>query len=327
MNLQLYLSTLELTSYLQQQGWINNNEMVQHVEKPGEGNMNMVLRIRTENRSFILKQANPFVQKYPTIPAPVERVAVEAKFYEFTATIPGIKHYMPALIGFDAEHHVLAVEDLGKSADFTFIYQKGKYLTNTQLNQAIDFLSIMHNTDFDSSEFPSNLALRQLNHEHLFVYPYLEDNGFDLDTVQAGLQTAAMRYKTDKVLKGKMKTLGEVYLASGRTLLHGDYYPGSWLKTSDTLKVIDPEFSFFGDCEYDLGVLMAHLKLAQAPEEQLEMVLAAYEKPSWFNSTLMNLFTGMEMMRRIIGLAQLPLDLTLAERTLLLEEAYHLIMD
>lgn len=289
--------------------------------------MNMVLRIRTKNRSFILKQANPFVQKYPTIPAPLERVAVEAKFYEFTATIPRIKHYMPALIGFDAEHHVLAVEDLGESADFTFSYQRGNYLTNAQLKQAVDFLSILHNTNFDSSAFPSNLALRQLNHEHLFVYPYLEDNGFNLDTVQEGLQTVAMHYKTDEFLKKKMQTLGEVYLASGRTLLHGDYYPGSWIKTNDTLKVIDPEFSFFGDCEYDLGVLIAHLKLAQAPAEQLEIVLATYQKPSWFNTTLLNLFTGMEIMRRIIGLAQLPLDLTLMERTLMLEEAYDLIMD
>lgn len=326
MNLHLDLSTLELTSYLHQQGWINNNEIVQHIEKPGEGNMNMVLRIKTENRSFILKQANPFVQKYPNIPAPQERVAVEAKFYTLIATLPSIKHYMPSLIGFDAEHHILAVEDLGESADFTFIYQKGKYLTNIQLNQAVDFLSIMHNTNFDSDELPSNLALRQLNHEHLFVYPYLEDNGFNLDTIQVDLQAVAMRYKKDEALKKKMKTLGKVYLSSGRTLLHGDYYPGSWLRTNDTLKVIDPEFCFFGDCEYDLGVLMAHLKMAQAPTEQLEMVVATYEKPSYFNPTLVDLFTGMEIMRRIIGLAQLPLDLTLAERTVILAEAYELIM-
>lgn len=70
MNLQLDISSSELADYLQQQHWISDQESVQHIEKPGEGNMNMVLRVKTEHRSFILKQANPFVQKYPNIPAP-----------------------------------------------------------------------------------------------------------------------------------------------------------------------------------------------------------------------------------------------------------------
>ena len=40
------------------------------------------LRVQTAERSFILKQSRPWVEKYPAIPAPEERVLVEAAFYE-----------------------------------------------------------------------------------------------------------------------------------------------------------------------------------------------------------------------------------------------------
>jgi 5-methylthioribose kinase len=38
-------------------------------------------------------------------------------------------------------------------------------------------------------------------------------------------------------------------------------------------------------------------------------------------------FEGMELIRRIIGLAQLPLHLNLEQREKLLEEGIHLLMD
>ena len=50
---------------------------------------------------------------------------------------------------------------------------------------------------------------------------------------------------------------GERYLAEGSTLLHGDYYPGSWMTVDDAVFVIDPEFSFKGFPEFDLGVMLS----------------------------------------------------------------------
>lgn len=315
-----------MTSYLQKKGWVASDDQVINLEKPGEGNMNMVLRATTNQQSLILKQANPFVQKYPDIPAPVERIAVESKFYEFMEPISELRQFMPALIGFDAPNRIMAVEDLGVGADFTFLYQKGQSLDEIHLKQLIFFLSTLHNAKLNPEHFPDNLALRQLNHEHLFSYPYMEENGFDLDSVQPGLQTIAMTYKTDDKLKAKMQQLGTLYLSDGKTLLHGDYYPGSWLKVNGSFKVIDPEFCHFGRAEYDLGVLIAHLFMAQMPVAQVEQVKRDYLAPLDFDWQLCDQFTGMEIMRRIIGLAQLPLDLTLEEKEQLLKTAYALVL-
>ncbi len=174
--------------------------------------------------------------------------------------------------------------------------------------------------------FRGNAELKKLNHAHIFYYPYLEDNGFDLDTIQPGLQHIAMHYKTDAVLKRHLKDLGDVYLQTGGALIHGDYYPGSWLKTKSGIKIIDPEFSHLGSPEFDIGVMMANLKMARL-EHKLKQVWDHYKVPAVFSVPLMLRFCGAEIMRRVIGLAQLPLHLRLQEKSEILELAAQLIQN
>jgi 5-methylthioribose kinase len=155
----------------------------------------------------------------------------------------------------------------------------------------------------------------------------MEQNGFDLDNIQAGLQSEAMLYKKDEELKSIVKTLGDKYLADGPYLLHGDYYPGSFLKTNSGVKVIDPEFCFYGFAEFDLGVFIAHLKMSQQSQELIDVVLLNYKKGTDFDEKLLNQFVGVEILRRVIGLAQLPLSLSLETKKKLLKEAKGLIIN
>ncbi len=314
-----------ITAYLKEGGWLKEGESVKSIAKPGEGNMNFVARITTNRRSFILKQSRPWVEKFPDIEAPLERVLVEGRFYAKAQEGPLLEELSPHLLGEDEENYTLLLEDLGEGADFTYLYRIDRHLVAGELDAFITFLNHLHRLPYDES-FPENMALRQLNHEHIFVYPYLEDNGFDLDSVQDGLQARAMPYKTDAALKEKLSALGEVYLGSGETLLHGDFYPGSWLKTEDGVRVIDPEFAFYGQAEFDLGVFLAHLRMSQAKEALLEKALADYNAPDGFDEELFHAFTGVEMLRRIIGLAQLPLQLGLSQKEQLLKEGRAMLM-
>ena len=66
-----------------------------------------------------------------------------------------------------------------------------------------------------------------------------------------------------------MAKVGDIYLSDdGGVLLHGDYYPGSWLKTDAGFRVIDPEFCFLGPPEFDLGVLAAHWIFCGGPTDR-----------------------------------------------------------
>ncbi|MFM1879423.1 MAG: hypothetical protein RLZZ241_2289, partial [Bacteroidota bacterium] len=83
-----------LTDFLERLGVLKPDERILTVRKAGEGNMNVVLRLTTNSRSLILKQSRPFVQKYPQIPAPVNRIHTEALFYQ-TVDAAEIRDYLP----------------------------------------------------------------------------------------------------------------------------------------------------------------------------------------------------------------------------------------
>ncbi len=291
--------------------------------------MNVVVRVSTDRQSFILKQARPWVQKYPQVPAPMERIEVEARFYQQIAGEATLTRFAPGLIGFDPAQYLLALEDVGAGTDFTFLYQPGQTIGTTDVAALLEFLSALHavRISADLPVFPENRAMRSLNHEHIFNFPFRQDTGFDLDSVQPGLQALAFPYQGNPALNRKIADLGEVYLQPGPALIHGDYYPGSWLKTPTGTRVIDPEFSFFGQPEFDLGVMLAHLKLAQQDDTVTQQVLTHYRPTAELNQALLQGFVGTELLRRLIGLAQLPLSLSLGEKKVLLDEAASLILD
>lgn len=310
-----------LQQYLQDQGWLAPGEPLAHVEKPGEGNMNFVLRVCTPMRSFILKQARPYVEKYPDIAAPVERSTVEAAFLQATESQMGIAGKHPRLQQQDPDNHVLMLQDLGAGKDYSSLYQRGSRWRKAQTAELLGYLSLLHRVE--ATGFPDNLAMRRLNHEHIFQFPLSNETGFDLNTVQVGLQDLAQPYRQNEALKAKFAQLGKIYLSKGAQLLHGDFYPGSWLATEQGLKVIDPEFAFVGPVEFDLGVFLAHLYLSRHDKGVLDAIRSYYANP--YDEQLLLQFAGMEIIRRLIGLAQLPVDLTLDEKAVLLQQATHWI--
>ncbi len=312
-----------LRDYLVRRGWIDESESIMTLEKPGEGNMNYILRISTPIRTLIVKQARGYVEKYPTIVAPAERAIIEGHFYEAVQDVPMLAEQMPHLLGLDPENNILVLEDLGRARDYTNLYQPGQLLGDDEQVVLTEYLANLHHHFAVVTPTPvfRNKAMRALNHEHLFVYPFQIDNGFDLDTVQPGLQELAMSYKTDSALKTAVQRLGDVYLADGPTLLHGDYYPGSWLRTDAGPKIIDPECCFYGSPEYDLGVFVAHLQLANQPGSTRKRVLGVYRETASFDEKLCQQFSAVEIMRRLIGLAPLPLPLSLDQKAQLLTDA------
>ena len=319
-----------LEAYLKSKDWLEAGDAIANVEKPGEGNMNFTLRvIALSGNTFIIKQSRDFVEKYPTITAPAERVLTEGLFYEFTQQNLDLRAYMPKLLGIDEVNNIIAIQDLGQANDYTYWYKPQQIALKEELEQIVQYLSLLHNSFIGKAPNNAfeNRKMRVLNHEHIFQYPFMENNGFDLDTVQPGLQTAAMVYKQDETLKKLILNLGDKYLEEGSTLLHGDYYPGSFLKTDQGVKIIDPEFCFYGHAEFDLAVIMAHLKMSQQSQEIINWTLECYEKTSDFDEKLFCQFMGVEIMRRIIGLAQLPLSLSLEVKIELLQEAKGLIMN
>ena len=311
-----------LFEYLRSRDEKFQNESLLSTEKPGEGNMNYVLRIRYDSESFILKQARPYVEKYPSIPAPVERIVTEASFYKTIQQDPLLKTQTPLLLWTDEKNSLIALEDLGAASDYSVMYTKQKQLSSGEAEQLLSFLSALHKHGKDKSEKAFyNKAMKQLNHQHIFLFPFMEENGFDLDVVQPGLQSLAMKFKTNAAIHEATAALGAIYIANGNTLLHGDYYPGSWLLTTKGIRIIDPEFCFYGPAVFDYAVMKAHCILSLQSENILQMIDNAVNNLHCDEKLLYDKFTSVEIMRRLIGLAQLPLCHSIEQKEALLQQA------
>ena len=301
------------SSHLISLGWLTTENPVVGLEVAGEGNMNLTLRAQCQHGSLILKQSRDHVAKYPTIAAPIERLDVEAGFYKAVSSHPAIAGQMPQLIGYDAPNHLLALEDLGPSNDFSSRYSQQSQSSGARdlpAAELLGWLAELHSLragDTGNAEVFANLAMRQLNHAHIFVIPLQADNGLELPEQRA--QVAARLCRDDR-LAAAAQALGSHYLAQAAPdsrLLHGDFYPGSWLAGADGIRVIDVEFAFFGAREFDLGVFVAHCVMTGSEPEQAIRLLIQYPDHASCDQPLIEAFAGMEIIRRLLGVAQLPI--------------------
>jgi 5-methylthioribose kinase len=295
-----------LTIYLRAFKLLPDGKSIEKIEKAGEGNMNLTLRAMYAGGSLIVKQAFAYVYKYPGIAAPTNRTEAEYHFLKHAASIPNIGPFLPALQHHDPVLHLLVMEDMGPVGDLSAAYAEPALLDEKTVAQLINFLGALHRGSAGWPAF-ANQEMRALNHQHIFDLPFREDNGLDLDGIQQGLHDMAIKHLyNNTALRQKTASLGALYLhATGPALLHGDFYPGSWLRAQDGLRVIDAEFCFTGPAEFDLGVLKAHLLFCGWTPTATHQALNAYGQ---FDHILCGAFAGIEILRRLYGVAQLPLN-------------------
>lgn len=308
-----------LEHYLRGREWLKPGEFVVSAEIAGQGNMNSVVRVATHERTFILKQSRPWLEKYPEISAPFDRSLMEGEFYRTVSNTPAAA-FMPKFYWVDDESHILCLEDIGVVPDFSNIYADAK-MTLDELKQLCRFLSLLHS-------FPSRIAnreMRMLNHFHIFVYPFQAENGLDLDGITPGLEQIGLKVKGNRALVQCVTKLGQIYLSEGEFLLHGDYFPGSWLHGVTGVRVIDPEFGFAGPREFDVGVMLGHLVLS-GMEHAVTSLGCQYALWEELDHKLILNFAGVEILRRLLGVAQLPITHDLGQKRGLIEVAISMVL-
>lgn len=292
------------------------DEKLQSISKAGEGNMNLTLRLQFEGISVIAKHAPPYCFKFPMIPAPAERLSMELEFFRLASRDASLQERLPRIYHFDPEKNIALLEDLGVCLDYSSLYTGVLPEQEADLTALVRILSNLHHLRVDDASF-SNQKMRDLNHQYIFILPY-SDKRFDLTPHFGSRTEEAQSFRDDERLREACGRLGEIYLSQGVTLVHGDFYPLSWLKTESGVSVIDPEFGFKGQAEFDVGVFTAHLLMSQLEEDKISRLIEQYVRPEGFDLTLAYAFAGSEISRRLLHVAQLPLKLSPQEKIALL---------
>ena len=72
--------------------------------------------------------------------------------------------------------------------------------------------------------------------------------------------------------------------------------------------------------------MTAHLFMLGTSQSDVKSILKNYQKRKGFNDDLFGGFCGTEILRRLIGIAQLPLELSIEEKGKLVKLAEYLIL-
>jgi 5-methylthioribose kinase len=281
------------------------DEKLVSVSSPGEGNMNLVLRVWSSGprgkRSRILKQARPWCERFPEIAAPPRRLVAEAAFLKRALGIPALRGRFARPLAWDPRSQVLVLEDLGGALgqpnDFGGIYggahaprqgSAGRGLARGEIAELVFLLAHLHSAVVPVRRAPGavNFAMRRLNWEYIFRRPLAGLDGPTLERRLPGLSSLLAEWVLSAAsgpVAARVRKLGAIYLGrlpgvTRAVPLHGDFHPGSWLRGPRGIALIDGEFSFVGPAEWDVGVFLAHLALAGHSPADCEWALESYRK-------------------------------------------------
>ena len=335
----------EVEGYLAERGLLPEGASVTGVRLAGDVfNMNCTLRVSLEGgagpKSVIVKQARPFVERYPSIEAPFDRVQSEFEFFSESAKMR--PQVTPTPLGYDPLSRVLIMQDVGRG-DWGILYEKPTTLPSSTAAALGVFLASLHGatsgsrTVLDRLAADNNGGMRELTYNYCFHLPL---EGGDLEAVTEGLTAEATILRADTAFKTTVAELGAKYLLQSesggdweKVLVHGDFFPAAWMLGSEDgaeVYVIDAEFCHFGLGEHDVGFALAHLVMVDNSTAASALYSAYKQKREAVNTTLVIQMCGVEVMRRLIGIAQLPFGEafgTLARKKALLAFARRCVME
>lgn len=228
-------------------------------ERLSGGSLNFVWRLVGSEKSWIAKQALPYIASAPELALDVSRLVMEAKALE--AFGPGgvltelstdaIR--APRLLHFDSAHSLLWMEDIGT----------GPALEQWLLESPA--ASEIKETASTLALFLADLHTYTACHETLakdFFNPEIQKARFRIQYHLANwLPEQAYDPITRTALIQASQALGEQFLEPGYCLVMGDLWPPSIRVTQQGVRLIDWEFVNWGFPAQDIGHLLAHLWL------------------------------------------------------------------
>lgn len=333
--MEITLATLP--NYLRQRP-VMTRPLKQHttfrIEEIGDGNLNTVYRVSDAThpeRSIVLKHAPPYIKILgPDYPLSTERLTFEARALELYNRLTN--GTVPAQYDFDPEAAVIAMEDLRDAnvlrddlitgtVDTAIAEQIGQFMgtvhSRTHVHN-VDNATVQHY----KQQF-ANTTMQSITADYVFTFPFTEH---ETNFWTPGLELEVQRLKADTDFLAQVEHLKQIFLTAQQGITHGDLHTGSVLVQDNTAKVIDAEFAFYGPIGFDLGLFWANYLLAHFAHQDNPHVQSALKtaiKQTWRTyttefemtdtelkkQTLENIFheaigfTGLEMLRRLIGAA------------------------
>ena len=246
----------------------------------GDGNINYVFQVRSrrDGRSVIVKQADKLLRSSGR-PLDIYRNKIEAQTLQLESRLA--PDYIPEVYHYDETMAALSMEDISAYENLRKELLAGRVYGHLAENIST-FLaqSLLPTTDLvlDRQEkkrrvqFFTNPELCDITEDLVLTEPYW--NYKDRNIITAGNEDFVRTFLyEDEALHAEVGKLRNAFMNDAQALLHGDLHSGSIFANEQGVKIIDPEFAFYGPMGYDIGNVIGNLFFSwanrrfAAPEE------------------------------------------------------------
>ena len=255
----------EVISYVKEKNLFSENADLT-VKEIGDGNINYIFKVenKIDGKSIVLKQADKLLRSSGR-PLDLTRSKIEANILRIENDLA--PHFVPKIYFYDEIMCVLAMEDISEYKNLRTDLIAGKIFPNFADNIS-EFLSrtLLLTTDLFMNKFEKKKNVKEFINPELcdiseclvFTEPY--DNNKNRNIITTGNEEFVenMLYKNENLHFAILK-LREKFMNYSQSLIHGDLHSGSIFINEKGIKIIDPEFSFYGPMAYDIGNVIGNL--------------------------------------------------------------------
>ena len=255
----------EVISYVKEKNLFSENADLT-VKEIGDGNINYIFKVenKIDGKFIVLKQADKLLRSSGR-PLDLARSKIEANILRIENNLA--PHFVPEIYFYDEIMCVLAMEDISEYKNLRTELVAGKIFPNFADNIS-EFLSrtLLLTTDLFMDKFEKKKNVKEFINPELcdiseclvFTEPY--DNNKNRNIITTGNEEFVenMLYKNEDLHFAILK-LREKFMNYSQSLIHGDLHSGSIFINEKGIKIIDPEFSFYGPMAYDIGNVIGNL--------------------------------------------------------------------
>lgn len=232
----------------------------------GDGNINYVFKVAdvTSDKSIVIKQADKYLRSSGR-PLDLKRNQIEAEILKIEGELaPG---YVPEIYNYNSAMYALSMEDISAYKNLRKKLMESKtydclaeeisdFLAKTLL-PSTDLVMDRHLKKEKVKEF-INVELCDISEDLVFTEPYYNYKNRNIITKGNEDFVVTALYNNPK-LKAEVGILRNNFMNNAQALIHGDLHSGSIFINETGIKVIDPEFAFYGPMGYDIGNVIGNL--------------------------------------------------------------------
>ena len=247
-----------------------NADSVLEAKEIGDGNLNYVFRIvePATGKSVIIKQAGESLRISDKMKVSTDRNRIESEILQIQDEYaPGL---VPKIYKYDTIMCACAMEDL---SDHTLMrYALMEHDIFSQF--ADDITTYMVNTLLKTTDVVMdhkekkalvknfiNPELCEITEDLVFTEPYNNINNRNI-VFETNAKFVEKELYNDTALHLEVAKIKFDFMNNAQALIHGDLHTGSIFIKSDSTRIFDPEFAFYGPMGYDIGNIIANMIFA-----------------------------------------------------------------